>query len=36
MPVPVPVPVARLEGRERPLVPIETASDEYVLRPPGD
>ena len=25
-----------LAERERPLVPIETDSDEYVLRPPGD
>lgn len=25
-----------LVEHERPLVPIETGSDEYVLRPPGD
>jgi hypothetical protein len=25
-----------LEERERPLIPTETAHDEYVLHPPGD
>lgn len=25
-----------LEGRERPLIPMKTAADGYVLRPPGD